>query len=79
MVVEGKPKGKTSILQAAQWAARGLGGAFMYYLGGWIAQNANLSFAFLLTAIVPFLGLISTLFIFTDVKIESSKVSIKKI
>ena len=78
MVVEGKPKGKTSILQAAQWAAKGLGGAFMYYLGGWIAQNANLSFAFLLTAVVPFLGLISTLFILPDVKIEPSKNFIKK-
>lgn len=78
MVVEGKSKGKTSILQAAQWSARGLGGASMYYLGGWIVQNANLSFAFLLTAIVPFLGLIATLFILPEAKIENSKVSLKK-
>lgn len=78
MVVEGKPRGKTSILQAAQWSARGLGGALMYYLGGWIAQNANLSFAFLLTAIVPFLGLIATLYILPDAKIEPGKLSIGK-
>ncbi len=60
MIAEGKPRGKTSILQAAQWTAQGLGGALMFYASGWIAQNASLPLAFSLTALVVLLGLIST-------------------
>ncbi|MGB3510551.1 MAG: MFS transporter [Microcoleaceae cyanobacterium] len=77
MVVEGKLRGQISVLQASQWTARGLGGALMYYLGGWVAQNANLSLAFLITAFVPMAGLIAALTMLSEPKVASEKKSWK--
>ena len=77
MVVEGKLRGQISVLQASQWAARGMGGALMYYLGGWVAQNANLSLAFLITAAVPMAGLIAALTMLSEPKVVSEKISWK--
>lgn len=76
MILEGKPKGKTSLLQAAQWTARGLGGALMFYISGWIAQNATLSFAFFLTALILLFGLIATWLMLSEPKVKPGTVAI---
>ncbi|GAA6618107.1 MFS transporter [Scytonema sp. NUACC26] len=68
MVVQGKVFNNTALLQAIQWTALSLGQALLYYIGGWLAQNSSLSIAFLLTAIVPFLGLIATIVLLADEK-----------
>lgn len=78
MVMEGKARGKTAVLQASQWAALGFGGAVMYYLSGWIAKNASLSFAFLVSAVVPLVGLIATLFLLQEKKGKQDSVSFNK-
>lgn len=54
--------------QAAQWAALGFGGALLYFIGGWLAQNSNLAIAFLISAIVPLCGLITTFVLLADEK-----------
>lgn len=77
MVVQGKILGNTAQLQAAQWTARGFGSALLFYIGGWLAQNSNLSIAFLLTAIVPLIGLGTTFVLFSDEKKQQKPVSIK--
>lgn len=59
MVIEGKSLGKTGVLQAAQWSAFSFGGALMMYISGWIAANTSVSRAFLITALIPFFGLIA--------------------
>ena len=68
MVVQGTILGNTARLQAAQWTAQGFGKALLYYIGGWFAQNSNLSTAFLSTAAVPLVGLTSTFLLFRDEK-----------
>lgn len=78
MVMEGKKQQKTAVLQAAQWTAAGFSGAIMYYLSGWIAKNLTLSFAFLISAIVPLVGLVATLLLLTEEKVERGTVSIQK-
>lgn len=78
MVREGSPEQKTAILQAAQWTGAGFGGAIMYYLSGWIAKNLTLSAAFLISAIVPSLGLVATLLLLTEKKVEQGTVSIQR-
>ncbi len=77
MVVQGRILGNTARLQAAQWTALGFGSALLYYIGGWLAQNSNLSIAFLLTAIVPLIGLVSTFLLLADEKKQQKTVSIK--
>ncbi|MCL1471050.1 MFS transporter [Argonema antarcticum] len=78
MVMEGKARSKTAILQAAQWTALGFGGAIMYYFSGWLAKNATLSSVFLLSAIVPLVGLAATLLLLRENKVELDKVSSEK-
>lgn len=68
MVVQGRILGNTARLQAAQWTALGFGKALLYYVSGWLAQNSNLSTVFLLTAIVPLIGLISASLLFRKEK-----------
>lgn len=77
MVVEGKPRGKTGVLQAAQWSALGFGGFFTMYLGGWIAENADLALAFLLTAAAPLVGLLAAIFLVKEKRIAENSVSFK--
>ena len=77
MVVQGRILKNTARLQAAQWTALGFGSALLYYIGGWLAQNYNLSTAFLLTAIVPLIGLVSTFLLLADEKKQQKTVSIK--
>ncbi len=69
MVVQGRILKNTARLQAAQWTALGFGSALLYYIGGWLAQNYNLSTAFLLTATVPLIGLVSTFLLLADAKV----------
>jgi predicted MFS family arabinose efflux permease len=78
MLVRGKPKQQTGILQAAQWSAAGLGGAVMYYLSGWIAKHCSLSMAFLISAAVPFIGLVATLLLLKEDKVERGAVSMQR-
>ncbi|WP_138497374.1 MFS transporter [Nostoc sp. PA-18-2419] len=77
MVVQGRILNNTARLQAAQWTSLSFGQALMYYIGGWLAQNSNLSMAFLLTAIVPLIGLVATFLLFADEKKERTNVSVK--
>ncbi len=77
MVVRGRILGNTARLQAAQWTALGFGKALLYYISGWLAQNSNLSIIFLLTAIVPLIGLVSAFLLLSDEKKQQKTVSIK--
>ena len=76
MVVQGRLH-NTARLQAAQWTALGFGSALLYYIGGWLAQNSNLSTTFLLTAIVPLIGLVSTFLLLADEKKQQKTSRIK--
>lgn len=78
MVVAGKARRQTAVLQAAQWAAFGFGDAIMYYLSGWIAKHCTLSVAFSLNAIVPFVGLIGTLFLLNERELQIETISAKR-
>lgn len=60
MVVQGTILNNTAHLQAVQWTSLSFGQALMYYIGGWFAQNSKLHMAFLVTAIVPLIGLVAT-------------------
>lgn len=60
MVVQGRILNNTARLQAIQWTSLSFGQALLYFIGGWFAQNSNLSTAFLFTAIVPLIGLVAT-------------------
>jgi MFS family permease len=73
MVVEGQRRGKTDVLQAAQWTAFGLGGAVMQYTGGWLAERFSLSVAFLCSAIAPLMGLLAILLLLKERKVEEQK------
>ena len=77
MVVQGRILHNTARLQAAQWTALGFGSALLYYIGGWLAQNSNLSTTFLLTAIVPLIGLVSTFLLLADEKKQQKTSTIK--
>ncbi|WP_460201138.1 MFS transporter [Scytonema sp. NUACC21] len=77
MVVQGRILNNTARLQAAQWTSLGFGKALLYYIGGWLAQNSNLSIAFLLTAIVPLFGLVATFVLLADEKKQQKTVSLK--
>jgi len=72
MVTRGKALNQTSILQSAQWTALCFGEALMFYLSGLLAKLTNLSVAFTISAFVPLIGLIVTLFLLTDKKTNSS-------
>lgn len=76
MVVQGRIFNNTALLQAAQWTALGFGGAILYYIGGWLAQNSNLSTALLLTAIVPLIALVATFLLFADEKKQQKTLAI---
>lgn len=78
MIEQGKAQQQTAMLQAAQWAAAGFGGAAMYYLGGWIAKHSTLPIAFLISAIVPLVGLFATLMLLTETKVMRGTVSIQQ-
>ncbi|MEE9281263.1 MAG: MFS transporter [Myxococcota bacterium] len=78
MVVEGREEGTTGVLQAAQWSAFSFGGAAMMYLGGWIAERGSLSTAFLLTALVPLLGLVATLALIRERPKAPGETSLKR-
>ena len=73
MVVEGQCRGKTDVLQAAQWTAFGLGGAVMQYTGGWLAERFSLSVAFFCSAIAPLVGLLAILLLLKERKVEEQK------
>lgn len=77
MVVQGRIFNNTDRLQAAQWTALGFGKALLYYISGWLAQNSNLPRVFLLTAIVPLIGLVSAFLLLADEKKQQKPVSIK--
>ena len=77
MVVQGKLLGNTARLQAAQWTALGFGKGLLYYISGWLAQKSNLSVAFLLTTIVPLIGLVATFLLLADEKKQQQTVSFK--
>ena len=77
MVVQGKLLGNTARLQAAQWTALGFGKGLLYYISGWLAQKSNLSVAFLLTTIVPLIGIVATFLLLTDEKKQQKTVSFK--
>ncbi|BAZ13566.1 biopterin transport-related protein BT1 homolog [Calothrix sp. NIES-4071] len=77
MVVQGTILNNTARLQAVQWTSLSFGQALMYYIGGWLAQNSNLSMAFLLTAIVPFIGLVATFILLGGEKKHRANVSVK--
>ena len=77
MVVQGRILDNTAGLQAAQWSALGFGKALLYYISGWLAQNSHLSIAFLVTAIVPLIGLVATFLLLGDEKKQHTTVSMK--
>lgn len=77
MVVQGRIFNNTARLQATQWTALSFGQGLLYYIGGWLAQNSNLSMAFLLTAIVPLIGLVATFLLLADEKKQQNTVSVK--
>ncbi|MBO3459190.1 MFS transporter [Aetokthonos hydrillicola Thurmond2011] len=77
MVVQGRILNNTARLQAAQWTALSFGQALLSYIAGWIAQNSNLSLAFVLTAIVPFVGLAGTFLLLRNEKKHRKTVSVK--
>jgi MFS family permease len=62
MVTKGKALNQTATLQSAQWTALCVGEALMFYLGGLLAKLTNLSVAFTISAFVPLIGLLATLF-----------------
>lgn len=64
MVTQGKALNQVSVLQSAQWTALCFGEALMFYLGGLLAKLTNLSLAFTVSAFVPMIGLLVTLFLF---------------
>lgn len=49
----------------------------MYYLSGWIAKHCSLSAAFLLSTIAPFLGLVATLLLLHESRVERGTVSMQ--
>lgn len=77
MLVQGRIFNNTARLQATQWTALSFGQALLYYIGGWLAQNSNLSMAFLLTAIVPLIGLVATFLLLANEKKQQKTVSVK--
>jgi MFS family permease len=77
MIVKGKVQQQTAIYQAAQWSAAGFGSAVMYYLGGWIAKSCTLSVAFLISAIVPLVGLVAALVLIKESKVKRDAVSVR--
>lgn len=77
MVVQGRILNDTARLQAAQWTALGFGKALLYYLSGWLAKNASLSTAFLISTIVPLVGLVSTFVLLGNEKKQQNTVAIK--
>lgn len=77
MVVQGRIFNNTALLQATQWTALSFGQGLLYFIGGWLAQNSNLSMAFLLTAIVPLIGLVATFLLLADEKKQQNTVSVK--
>lgn len=77
MVVQGRILNDTARLQAAQWTALGFGKALLYYLSGWLAKNASLSTAFLISTIVPLIGLVSTFLLLGNEKKQQNTVAIK--
>ncbi|WP_238360893.1 MFS transporter [Iningainema tapete] len=77
MLVQGRVFNNTARLQAIQWTSLSFGQALLYFIGGWIAQNSNLSTAFLLTAIVPLIGLVTTFLLLANEKKQPKNVSVK--
>ena len=77
MVVQGTILNNTARLQAAQWMALSFGQALLSYIAGWLAQNSKVSIAFLLTAIVPFVGLVATFLLLGNEKKHRNTVSVK--
>ena len=75
MIEVGKPSGKTGQLQSLQWMGLGLGGVITSYLGGQIAQYQNLSFAFLVSAVLPLAGIIAVMIWMPETKVKSGKIS----
>ncbi|MBF2066677.1 MAG: MFS transporter [Calothrix sp. C42_A2020_038] len=75
MVTKGKALNQTSTLQSAQWTALCLGEALMFYLGGLLAKFTSLSIAFTVSAFVPLLGLLATLFFFKEDRISKDRYS----
>jgi predicted MFS family arabinose efflux permease len=78
MIEVGKPSGKTGQLQSLQWTGLGLGGVITSYLGGQIAQHQNLSFAFLVSAILPLAGIMAVLVWMPERTVKSGTISIRK-
>lgn len=77
MVIQGQLLNNTARLQAIQWTALSFGQALLYFIAGWIAQNSNLSTAFLLSASVPLIGLVATLILLSDEKKHPRTTSVK--
>jgi predicted MFS family arabinose efflux permease len=77
MVVQGRIFNNTALLQAIQWTSLSFGQALLYYIGGWLAQNSNLSMSFLFTAIVPLIGLAATFVLLSDEKKQQNNISIQ--
>lgn len=77
MVIQGRILNNTARLQAAQWTALSFGQALLSYIAGWLAQNFHISMVFLLTAIVPFIGLVGTFLLLGDEKKHRNTVSVK--
>jgi predicted MFS family arabinose efflux permease len=78
MIEVGKPSGKTGLLQALQWTGLGIGGVITSYLGGQIAQHQTLSFSFLVSAILPLLGIVAVMIWMPEKKVQSGTTSIRK-
>jgi predicted MFS family arabinose efflux permease len=70
MVTKGKALNQTSTLQSAQWTALCVGEALMFYLGGLLAKLTNLSVAFTISAFVPLVGLLATLFLLKEERVR---------
>lgn len=76
MVIKGKALNQTSTLQSAQWTALCIGEALMFYLGGLLAKLTNLSVAFTISAFVPLIGLLATLFLFKEERKSKNFISL---
>jgi predicted MFS family arabinose efflux permease len=76
MVTKGKALNQTSTLQSAQWTALCIGEALMFYLGGLLAKLTNLSVAFTISAFVPLIGLVATLFLLKEERVSRKSSSL---
>ncbi|MGP1386894.1 MAG: hypothetical protein ACTS2F_25280 [Thainema sp.] len=77
MIVQGKRLNAISLLQATQWIGLGFSAMGVYVWGGWLADNASLSTAFLLSTVIPCIGII-VISKFIDEPLKQERILLKQ-